>query len=157
MKGIKEVTRSPLYSDSLSPYNENRAVDKVAQIVASCLPTAKMERTRDFYQFTQEDPEGFVVLVTPEVIEFRLPTVEWTQGYAGPVACSRMLKRAMYKHKGMSPKKLHTLIQWGRDARRAETKPCCECGEPTPPEHAHEIEGDWICHGCSERFRGIVH
>lgn len=147
----------PHNSDQQFPYEENRAIDKIARLVASYVPSAKMERTRDVYQFTQEDPEGFVVVLTPNAIEIRLPTVEWTEGYAGPADCSLQFKRKKIKHGKFSLKKLQALIQLVRDARRAETKCCHDCGTPTSPEHAHEIHGDWVCHGCAERFRGVCH
>jgi predicted nuclease of restriction endonuclease-like (RecB) superfamily len=31
------------------------------------------------------------------------------------------------------------------------------CKRPTPPEHAHNIDGRHVCHGCREAHLGVVH
>ena len=40
-----------------------------------------------------EGEEGIVLLITPEAIELRLPTVEWTEGTHGPAPTSRLWRR----------------------------------------------------------------
>jgi hypothetical protein len=131
-----------------------RTVDRLALRIHELLPLSRVERTRDVYQFTVEDPEGFIVIVTPDSVEFRLPTVEWTWGYAGPVASSRLLKRVnLLRGTALDDKKLGSLIRNAQRKRKAETITCAFCGKPTPPEHAHGT----ACHGCSEKHLGIVH
>lgn len=137
--------------------HELRRVDRVAQLVATCLPNAAIRATRDFYQFDQDDPDGFSILVTPESLELRLPTIEWTLGYMGPRSCSRLLERVPYPQKSLTSDTILELVQRAKDARRAEVKPCVHCGRLTEPGHAHILDGDWVCHGCSERYRGMVH
>jgi len=53
---------------------------------------SRIERTRDCIQINCGGEKGIVILVTPESIELRLPTVEWTCVY-GPAASSRFWKR----------------------------------------------------------------
>lgn len=141
----------------LMQLHELRRVDRVAQLVATCLPNATIQATRDVYQFDQEDPDGFSIVVTPESLELRLPTIEWTHGYMGPRRSSRLLERMSHSPESLGTYTIQTLVKRGQEARRAEMRPCVHCGLPTEPGHAHELDGDWVCHGCSEQFRGIVH
>lgn len=152
------MENEPLDPDRRYPACGLRTVDKVAIHVHRLLSNCVVERTRDVYQFTVDDPGGLVVLVTPDVVEFRLPTVEWTWGYAGPVCSSRPFKRLRIASTSQPAEgKLGRLIEQTRRARLSETRPCAYCQRPTPPEHAHAIDSDWVCHGCAERYRGIVH
>jgi len=136
-----------------------RRVDRIAHQVRSILPDARVERTRDVYQFLVEAQDGLVVVVTPEAIEIRLPTVEWTWGYAGPVASSRLWKRTLMRNWDdvEMAQRLANLIASGRKQRHREIQPCAICQRPTPPEHAHTIDGRQVCHGCAERHMGVVH
>jgi hypothetical protein len=79
----------PLDPDKKYDHEWLRAVDSVALVVHKIFPDASIQRTRDVYRFTIDDPEGVIVLVTPDEVDIRLPTIEWTRGYAGPVPSSR--------------------------------------------------------------------
>jgi hypothetical protein len=68
-------------------------VEVNADRVLAQLPKSTIERTRDCIQIDCGGKEGIVILVTPEAIELRLPTIEWTRGAYGPAASSRLWKR----------------------------------------------------------------
>ena len=86
-------------------------------------------------------------------------TVEWTSGYAGPVASSRLWKRTLMGNwdNGDTSLRLAKLIASGRRQRNGEIRPCGICSRRTPPERAHAIDGRQVCHGCSETQMGVVH
>ena len=62
----------------------------LAERVLVVLPGAMLERTRDAIQFDWGGEQGIVLLVGPEALELRLPTVEWTKGAYGPARSSRL-------------------------------------------------------------------
>lgn len=143
--GITTATAFQMLPNPLDPddrYRDvpTRAVDTVAEQVRLELPAATIERTRDVYQFTCDDPERVVMILTPDSLELRLPTVEWTLGYAGPAPSSRLLKRVRIgPSETIEPAKLAALIRHARRVRRSECRPCVHCGRTTPPEQAHEL------------------
>lgn len=70
-----------------------RRVEILALEILMLLPDASVERTRDAIQIESGGEKGIVVLVTPEAVELRLPTVEWTMGAYGPAGASTLWKR----------------------------------------------------------------
>jgi hypothetical protein len=138
--------------DGRYPVFDPRLVDRVAMRVHHLLPTAEVARTRDVYEFIDEH---VVVLVTPDVVEARLPTVKWA-GPHSPVPCSLPAKR-MKLSRAESGEALEALIADVRTRRQQEIRPCDVCGRPTEPEHAHRMFGKYVCHGCAEREFHIVH
>ncbi|MDA2929037.1 hypothetical protein MYX84_03650 [Acidobacteria bacterium AH-259-O06] len=95
--------------------------------------------------------KGIVIAITPEAIEFRLPTIEWTMGSHGPASSSQLWKRAVAED--IQDSELEELIKRALRARRREFKRCQYCGELVPPEH--RIEKD-VCHGCASKHLGVV-
>jgi hypothetical protein len=156
---MREHRGGPIDPRAAYPAQGLRHVDRVAHLVRSILPDARMECTRDVYQLIDLGQGGLVVVVTPEAVEIRLPTVEWTSGYAGSVASSRLWKRAVMgsRDDGETELRLAELIAAGRRQRNREIRPCGVCRRPTPPEHAHTIDGRRVCHGCAETQMGVVH
>ena len=69
-------------------------MEEFAAVVRSLLPDAELTRTRDCVQLCWGDDEGIVILITPEAIELRLPTVEWACGAYGPRPISQLWRRA---------------------------------------------------------------
>ena len=61
------------------------------------LDGATVERTSDSIQINFNDLKGIVVLVTNEVFEIRLPTIEWAGGSYDPVQTSDLWKRIEFK------------------------------------------------------------
>jgi hypothetical protein len=114
-------------------------------------PDAAVERTRDAIQINVREERGIVLLFTPDNLELRLPTVDWTQGAYGPVPSSVLWKRV--KLTRLRGRQLYDLCHEALRARAAEYVPCRFCGREFPPEHRH----DDVCHDCAERELGIVH
>ena len=137
--------------DNRYPTDGPRKVDELAARVLRFLPGARIDRTRDVIQLDWHGEEGIVVVVTPEALEFRLPTIEWTKGSYGPAESSRFWKRV--EDKRLSESELGNLDQSAKAARRAQYRTCRFCGERYPPERRSEVD---VCHGCAEKHLGIV-
>lgn len=93
----------------------------------------------------------FEVVLTPEALEVRLPTVAWTQGAYGPAASSTLWQRVLWE--SISTADVYALCTDALRVREKQFVPCRFCGREFPPEHRH----DDVCHGCAERELGIVH
>jgi hypothetical protein len=78
-------------------------------------------------------------------VELRLPTVEWTTGYAGPAASSRLWKRVLWTSMGPSDEQLAVLVEQALARRRREYATCRFCRERVPREHRIGR----ACHGCA--------
>lgn len=139
-----------------APRTEPSSFEQVATSVRDAF-SGEMARTRDLIQLDIEGDRGVVLLFTPEHVEIRLPTVDWTQGAYGPAASSRLWKRRRLSGflgdaPGVNPK-LAELIRKGISLRQKEFRECRFCRESLPPEHMHED----VCHGCAEKHLGVVH
>jgi len=133
------------------PSDGLRHVERNANRVLALLSESTVERTRDCIQIYCGGEKGIVILVTPEVIELRLPTVEWTMGSYGPAASSRLWKRIQESE--ITDRDLETLLIEALKERQNEFRNCRYCKESLPPEHMH----DDVCHGCAEKYLGVVH
>ncbi len=122
-------------------------------------------RTRDaielrFGDAVETNGEGGVILLlTPESVEIRLPSIAWTCGAYGPVASSCFWRRVPIRRlmdvldPGGSDSRLRRLVDSGLRARRAKMRPCHFCGERFGPERM----SDDACHGCASEHRGVVY
>src|SRR5207248_10748573 len=126
-------------------------VEYHAQRVIGLLPGASVERTRDVFPIDYNGDEGIVVVVTPEALELRLPTIEWTAGSYGPAESSRLWKRRAWSR--LSDSQLARLPAAAQQERRAQFQVCRHCHQSFPPER--RISGD-VRHGCAERHEGRV-
>jgi hypothetical protein len=133
------------------PSDGSLKVEINAKRVLNLLPTSTVERTRDCIQIDYEGEKDIVILVTPESIELRLPTVEWTMGAYGPAASSRFWKHIESK---TTDEELENLLEEALKKRRSEFKDCQYCRNSFPPEHRHSED---VCHGCAEKYLGVVH
>jgi formylmethanofuran dehydrogenase subunit E len=139
-----------------------RRCDRLALAVLDLLPEAVVERTRDVYQINHDGDEGIVVVITPEAMELRLPTVDWTHGAYGPVLSSRLWKR--YEINTLTDNKygefqvsvLMDLLKQAQAERRKEFSICHFCGRNVPREHSLSHEGKVACHGCATEHLDIV-
>jgi len=123
-----------------------RLVERAADRVLGRWPYATVTRTRDFIQIDiSVDETGLTVLVTPEALELRLPTVEWTTGYAGPVESSRLWRRVTWRALGSDDERLAEVIEAGLARRAREFAACRRCGRRVAREHRLGRH----CHGCS--------
>ena len=136
---------------NLHPACGLRTVERNALRVLDFFPHHRLTRTQDAIQIDDEEEMGVSTLVTAEAIEIRLPTVEWTGGAYGPAAASRLWKRVPIE--SLSDQQFVELLFEARAARRAEFIECRYCHRLVPREHR---DGD-VCHGCQERYEGVVH
>jgi len=82
-----------LYADS----GRRQPFENVAVELIRIVGPATVERTRDVVQINCEPEEmGPVILVTPEALEFRLPTVRWVHPGL-PVPASQLWRRVTYE------------------------------------------------------------
>ncbi len=146
------MTDDRIRIDPLNHYPASgfRQVEENALRVLRFVPLRVLTRTRDAIQIDDGDETRITVLITAEAIELRLPTVEWATPYS-PVSASRLWKRVRFA--SLTDRRLRKLIEEARETRRAEFVPCQYCQRSVPPEHRH---GD-VCHGCAERYEGVVH
>lgn len=129
-----------------------RLVEKAALKVLDLLPGAHVERTRDVIQIEWGGDEGIVVVVTPEIIELRLPTVEWTMDPYGPVQSSRHLRRLRVD--SLDETRLGEWIEKAKEARRREFRECRFCSKRFPTEHLFDRN---TCQGCASEHLGVVY
>ena len=142
---------TPSVLDKLALSNDYpRRFEEQAMEVLRLFPEAAVERTRDVIQINVRDTRGIVLLLTPETLELRLPTVEW-HGPHSPALSSSLWKRVKWGN--MSRRRLQKLCDEALRAREELFKHCRFCGREFPPEHRH----DDVCHGCAERELGVVH
>lgn len=127
-------------------------VERLALRVLDHLPGAELERTRDVIQIDWGGEKGIVVVATPEAIELRLPTVEWTQGAYGPAASSRLWQRVRTDE--MDNRSVQDLIDAALAARREAFHECRFCGRRFPPEHRFSED---VCHSCASKHFGVVY
>jgi len=118
----------------------------------------KLTRTRDAIQIDIQSDDGVVVLLTPQHIEVRLPTVDWTKGSHGPVPSSILWKRRKLNgfwgegSAGVNPE-LKALILEGIERRQSQFKKCRFCKQLVSIEHRIGT----VCHGCASKHLGIVY
>jgi len=126
-------------------------VERNASRVLRLVTATSVERTRDVVQIDVGDERGIVIVVTPDTIELRLPTVEWTRGAYGPRPSSRPW--TCLDPDQLDDSELLASIDQARTAREAEFTVCRYCGLSFPPEH--RIAED-VCHGCASAQEGVV-
>lgn len=145
------LSRLNLDPEERYPSDGPRCVEKNAERVLALLPESIIERTRDCIQINYGGEEGIVILVTPEIIELRLPTVEWTMGAYGPAASSRLWKRVEISK--TTDVELETLLKKALKKRQSEFRNCRYCRKRNPPEY---MDGD-VCQECAEKYLGVAH
>lgn len=118
--------------------------------VSALLPGSTMERTRDCIQIDFGGEEGIVILITPEAIELRLPSIEWVSPH-WPAGSSKFWKKVEVNN--VTDGELDTLLREALDERQKQFKKCRFCKRHLPPEHMH----DDVCHECAEKYLGVVH
>lgn len=130
-----------------------RQMDEHAERLLAPLPAASVDRTRDAIQITVDDDleDGVVLILTPEALELRLPSMDWVQPHWA-VPTSRLWKRLKWER--ISEDGLRELVEQAREKRRAEHRECRFCHGRFPPEQRHDRD---VCHGCAERHLLIVH
>jgi len=126
--------------------------EEVAVELIGLAGPSSVERTRDAIQINCEPEEiGPVILVTPDAVEFRLPTLAWPHPGI-PAPSSRLWRRVDLDD--FDSVDLSSLLKSARAARRRQFHVCRYCGRKVPPEHRHSQD---VCHGCAEQHLDVVH
>jgi hypothetical protein len=133
-------------------FNEHhlRSFEMLAKKLLQMFPDAIPARTRDCIQIDYLGERGVVILLTPEAVEVRLPTTDWTQGSHGPVASSSLKTRHSVHDDDESD--IVASIYEAVSERQAQFKVCPYCHKEFPPEHM----AAGACHGCADKHLGIV-
>lgn len=118
------------------------------------LPINWMQRTRDCFELHVRTPQNrfIVIILTPEAIELRFPTIEWTKGKRRHAPTSRLWKRMRWTEEVSTFRILNVVITAMRK-REEMFKPCRYCGASFPPE----LRRRNVCHRCAERHGQHVH
>ena len=131
-------------------------VEHHARRALGMFTTAATEHTRDAIQIhsgVTGDPHDHevVILVTPQTLELRLPTIEWTHGSYGLRPPRRLWTRL--GHDAIDEDALARNIERTIAARVAEFRTRRLFGDAFPLEHR---SADDLCHGCASRHHGAV-
>ena len=145
--------------DGRAPGADLRGLD-AERALLTLLPS--LARTRDLVQFDYpyaadgDDLDFISFVVSPEHLELRLPSIEWTTGYAGPAIATHFWRRLPFKRSG--PRALANFIAAGIAAQRARFIVCAHCGERTGPGHQTTLPGQAaMCQGCASSRFGVVY
>ena len=133
-----------------------RFFERVALVVTRWRSPFTLGRTRDAIEIRfptgHEDGADLVVIVTPEAMELRVPTIEWTEGSHGPAVSSVLWRRLEWGDGVIDEVALHGQLVALESAYMAGLRQCFHCGEKFI---AARMSGK-ACHGCAEIFEGVV-
>jgi predicted RNase H-like HicB family nuclease len=136
------------------PVTELRRFEEYALQILEMLPGACAERTPDVIQINSgdfRDEKGVVVILTPEAIELRLPTLEWL-GPHTPVQSSKRWKRINLENsKNINITKL---IASAQEAQAQTFGVCKFCSQKKPTGWMFRQD---VCDSCAEKHLGIIH
>lgn len=143
------MQREPrLDPDGRYPSEGARFVEQRAMALVDWRDGAVVARTRDFIELRFVDPgddDGeLVAVVTPEALELRLPTIEWTEGNRGPARSSRLWRRVKWPEQSTVDMK-PWLDRLARALRRSQR----QCKHCKMRFLSSRMTGD-ACHGCAE-------
>jgi hypothetical protein len=133
-----------------------RRHEQLAETIREHLTLSGEARTQDAIELRYGDERGVALLLTPEAIELRLPTVEWTGGAYAPANSTRLWKRVKLESvmtESYSWRALAPLVEKALAARKKEFRLCRYCKADTPVEH----RTGRACHSCASKHEGIVY
>ena len=145
--------RRDIDPDNRYPVDGLLEFERMARQILQLLQGAAVSRTRDVIQLDYrqaQDPDGLSVLVMREVIELRLPTIEWV-GPHSPISASKLWKRVRWQEKDND---WPALIQSAQAAQQKTFGVCQYCKRQNPRGWMHSKT---VCQSCTERELGIVH
>jgi hypothetical protein len=139
---------------------EHRCLDVLEAVREAGLHAAAPTRTRDVFQLDVpvdggEDLDFVSLVVTEEALEARLPAIEWTTGYAGPTVVTTLWRRERFSR--LRGRALGRFLAQAVGAHRARFVTCPRCKQRFGPGQTSELDGQAVCHGCAERFHGVVY
>lgn len=133
-----------------------RVFERLAEAVTERWPATGVGRFRDAIELhipsLVPDDDPVVVILTPELLEVRLPITEWTGGAYGPVSSSRRWRRRAL-NRGENPPDVIELVTQALAARCRQFRTCRFCRRKFTADHMTM----GACHGCAERDLGVVH
>ena len=147
------VVRNMDRSDDLLQFGSLRFEQWAAQ-VSQLLPEAKVDRTTEVIQLTTgdfRDELGVVILLSPEAMELRLPTLNWDGPYT-PVKTSCLWQRLALNE--LKKSQLPRLIAEAQAQQQQSFFNCKYCGQRNPEGWMHSPD---VCQSCAEKELGIVH
>ncbi len=134
-----------------------RQFERVASALTVALPGASTSRTRDAIQIEYLGERGVVLLLTPDALEIRLPTVDWTSGTYAPQTSSVLFSRIVFADLPTNANECEVEVLDAIEAavghRQAQFKECRFCKLEFPPEHMTED----ACHNCASKHLGLVY
>ncbi len=136
------------------PITKLRQFEMYALKIVEQLPGARAERAPDVIQISLgdfSDEKGLVLILTPEAIELRLPTIKWL-GPHTPVSSSQLWKRVEWDWS--KEVDLAELVASAQNAQQQSFRVCKYCGKRKPPGWMFKKE---ICDSCAERHLGVIH
>ena len=143
--------RKDIDPDGRYPAPDLRESERWARVALELLPDAEVSRTREVIQLNWGGDTGIVLFFTPDTLEIRQPSIEWTGGAYGPAESSVLWRRVEYLT--LEEDELEALLDECKRDRKAQFLPCKYCGEAFPPEH--RISED-VCHSCASEHEGVV-
>src|SRR5262249_17464780 len=90
---IPDVPPRTIPAEEWTERGHRTTAERNAHRVHPFLAEAGVTRTPHVTELVVDGERGLVVLITAEVVELRLPTVEWTAGTHAPAEASRLWKR----------------------------------------------------------------
>jgi hypothetical protein len=136
------------------PVTELRTFEEHALQILEMLPGAHAERTPDVIQINFgdfRDEKGIVVILTPEAIELRLPTIEWLGSHTS-VRSSKLWKRIdLHNSRNLD---MAQLIASAQEAQAQTFGICKFCSQKLPSGWMSQQD---VCQSCAEKHLGIVY
>ena len=132
----------------------NLRFEKWAAQVEQLLPGVTVERTSEVIQLTTgdfRDELGLVILLSPEAIELRLPTLIW-DGPHTPIKTSRLWQRLALDD--LKESQLPRLMAEAQTQQQQSFCDCKYCGQRNPKSWMHSPD---VCQSCAEKELGVVH
>lgn len=102
-------------------------------------------------QITEPGERGLSIFIRPDTIEISFTVIVWS-GPHNLIPSTRLWRRI--DREGLTDDGVRKLLAKARKARAAEFRTCRYCRKEYPPEHRHSHN---VCHGCAEKYQGIVH
>ena len=138
------------------PVTELRKFEEYALQILEMLPGARAERTPDVIQINLgdfSDEKGIVVILTPDTIELRLPTLQWLGPHTS-VASSKLWKRINLDDSQNIDIDIPQLIASAQKAQAQTFGVCKFCSQKQPAGWMFRQD---VCDSCAEKCLGIIH
>jgi len=167
---VNDLKQSIVDPDGRYTSGPRRLFERIATVVTRWRSPFTLDRTRDVIEIRFSTGQGvgadLVVLVTPDALELRAPTIEWTEGSHAPAASSELWRRVVWSENDHvyfrlvnaveeenADAEIHEHLDALAAAHEASLKTCTHCNEVFFPDRM----AGGACQGCAEEFEGVVH